>query len=137
MYIVREGYFSKIQDEDYHEKHEKRRKSVKHAKGIGTVAGAAMGGVTGASLGSYAGNRGMAIGGAVGAVGGGLLGRHLGKKTKEETEKDVDRRLKRYDAASEKDKKYIRDKEQKDDELAVQRQQALAQQQMAYNSYRW
>lgn len=137
MYIVREGYFSKIQDEDYHEKHEKRRKSVKHAKGIGTVAGAAMGGVTGATVGSVGGSRGAAIGGVAGAVGGGLLGRHLGKKVKEDTEKDVDRRLKRYDAASEKDKKYIRDKEQKDDELEVQRQQALAQQQMAYNSYRW
>lgn len=137
MYIVREGYFSKIQDEDYHEKHEKRRKSVKHAKGIGTVAGAAMGGMTGATVGGIGGSRGAAIGGVAGAVGGGLLGRYLGKKTKEETEKDVDRRLKRYDAASEKDKKYIRDKEQKDDELAVQKQQALAQQQMAYNSYRW
>lgn len=137
MYIVREGYFSKIQDEDYHEKHEKRRKSVKHAKGVGTVTGAALGGMTGATVGGIGGTRGAAIGGVAGAVGGGLLGRHLGKKVKEDTEKDVDHRLKRYDAASEKDKKYIRDKEQKDDELAVQRQQALAQQQMAYNSYRW
>ena len=114
--------FSKMEDEDYLDEQRDRKRSVKHAK----AKGAFLGGTTGAILGGRIGSavsknalKGGLIGAGIGAAGAGYK---LGKAHKN---------------ASEADKKYLRARREKQKERDLQERQARAQEQIAWNSYRY
>ena len=132
--------FSKMEDEDYLDEQRDRKRSVKHAK----AKGAFLGGTTGAILGGRVGSavsknalKGGLIGAGIGAVGAGYAGYKLGKAHKKATEEDADREIKKYKNASEADKKYLRARSEKQKERDLQERQARAQEQIAWNSYRY
>lgn len=132
--------FSKMEDEDYIEDQNDRKKKVKHAK----AGGALLGGTVGASLGGRIGAaasknalKGGLIGAGIGAAGAGYAGYKLGKKHKKATEEDADREINKYKNASEADKKYLRKRREKQKEREIQERQARAQEQMAWNSHRY
>ena len=132
--------FSKMEDEDYLDEQRDRKRSVKHAK----AKGAFLGGTTGAILGGRIGSavsknalKGGLIGAGIGAAGAGYVGYKLGKAHKKATEEDADREIKKYKNASEADKKYLRARREKQKERELQERQARAQEQIAWNSYRY
>lgn len=132
--------FSKMEDEDYLDEQRDRKRSVKHAK----AQGALLGGTTGAILGGRVGSavsknalKGGLIGAGIGATGAGYAGYKLGKAHKKSTEEDADREIKKYKNASEADKKYLRARREKQKERDLQERQARAQEQIAWNSYRY
>ena len=132
--------FSKMEDEDYLDEQRDRKRSVKHAK----AQGAFLGGTTGAILGGRIGSavsknalKGGLIGAGIGAAGAGYVGYKLGKAHKKATEEDADREIKKYKNASEADKKYLRARREKQKERELQERQARAQEQIAWNSYRY
>lgn len=132
--------FSKMEDEDYLDEQRDRKRSVKHAK----AKGAFLGGTTGAILGGRIGEavsknalKGGLIGAGIGAAGAGYAGYKLGKAHKKATEEDADREIKKYKNASEADKKYLRARREKQKERDLQERQARAQEQIAWNSYRY
>lgn len=132
--------FSKMEDEDYLDEQQDRKRSVKHAK----AKGAFLGGTTGAILGGRIGSavsknalKGGLIGAGIGAAGAGYVGYKLGKAHKKATEEDADREIKKYKNASEADKKYLRARREKQKERELQERQARAQEQIAWNSYRY
>lgn len=138
MIILRNKKFSKMQDEDYIEEQVDRKKAVKHAKGVAATALGAGGGILGGHVGLMAkGGKGALVGAGVGAATGAYLGYKAGKKHKESVEKDADRKIDKYNKASEKDKKYLREKEAQDKDLKLKERQARAQERMAWNSYRY
>ena len=116
---IRRKLFSKMEDQDYIEGHENRKKSVKHAKGVGTAAGSVIGAGIGHSIGKGFGKKGAIAGTAIGAVSGGTLGRLTGKAIKKSTEDDANKKIARYKNASEHDKKYIREKEEKEKDREI------------------
>ena len=121
--------FSKLQDEDYYERHNKRKKDAKYAPAAGAVLGGMIGASPGATIGYGLSNGnpvGALAGAGAGALAGGGLGYLLGKKGKRKVNEDADRKIKRYKAASEKDRAYLRDKEERDMSRAIQQQQANA-----------
>lgn len=134
---IRRKLFSKMEDQDYIEGHENRKKSVKHAKGVGTVAGSVIGAGIGHSIGKGFGKKGAIAGAAIGAVGGGTLGRLTGKAIKKSTEDDANKKIARYMKASEHDKKYLREKEEKERDRAIQERQARAMENTAWHTSRW
>lgn len=128
------------EDEDYLDEQRDRKRSVKHAK----AKGALLGGTTGAILGGRVGSavsknalKGGLIGAGIGAAGAGYAGYKLGKAHKKSTEEDADREIKKYKNASEADKKYLRTRREKQKERDLQERQARAQEQIAWNSYRY
>lgn len=132
--------FSKMEDEDYIEDQNNRKKSVKHAK----AQGALLGGTVGASLGGRIGAavsknslKGGLIGAGIGAASAGYAGYKLGKAHKKATEEDADREINKYQSASEADKKYLRKRRENQKQRELQERQARAQEQMAWNSYRY
>ena len=131
--------FSKMQDQDYIDREEDRKRSVKHAKGAGTVIGGATGGVVGHALtsGVVKSKKGKLAAVAAGAAAGATVGRMAGKAIKKSTEDDANRKIKRYKSASEQDKKYLREKEERELDRKVQERQARAQEQTAWNTRRW
>ena len=137
--LARRNFSSRIQDEDYINEQKKRKKDVRHAKRDGAIflgaGGALMGSGVGLALKESA--KHGAIGAAIGGTAGALAGRYLGKKHKEETEKDADRKISRYQRASSKEKDYLLQKERYDKEIAMRKQQADAMTAMAINSMRW
>jgi len=137
MIILRTKTYSRLEDEDYRDKMYEKKRGVKHAKATGALVGAGFGASLGGTLGSAAGGRGALIGAGIGGVAGGVGGYHLGRKEKDRVEKEVARKLDRYENANEKDRAYLRRKEEKDEEMALRKQQVAAQTQMAMNSYRW
>lgn len=132
--------FSKLEDEDYLKEQRNRKKSVKHAKattaGILGTTGALVGANIGSSIGKKVVRNGL-IGAGIGAAGAGYAGYKLGKKIKKDTKRDADREINRYNKASEKDKAYLRKRREKQKDREVQERQARAQEQMAWNSYRY
>lgn len=138
MIVLRNKSFSRLQDEDYYEKHNDRKKSVRHAKRNSALIGGALGGLTGANILRQGGasNKATLAAAAIGTGIGGVGGYYLGKKIKKDTEKDADKKMDRYRRASEMDKKYIREKEERDEMKELERRKALAQEQMAWNSWR-
>ena len=132
--------FSKLEDEDYLGEQRDRKKSVKHAKattaGVLGTAGAILGGRVGSAVSKNA-LKGGLIGAGIGAAGAGYAGYKLGKKLKKDTERDADREIDRYNNASEKDKAYLRKRREKQKERELQARQARAQEQIAWNSYRY
>lgn len=134
---IRRKLFSKMEDQDYIEGHENRKKSVKHAKGVGTAAGTLVGAGIGHSIGKGFGKKGAIAGTAIGAVSGGTLGRLTGKAIKKSTEDDANKKIARYKNASEHDKKYIREKEEKEKDRAIQERQARAMESTAYHTSRY
>lgn len=126
--------FSKMEDEDYLDEQEKRKESVKHAKGVGTATGALVGAGLGHSLGR---GKGKLIGATAGAVGGGVLGRYAGKSIKKRTEDDANKKITRYKNASEHDKKYLREKNEKEKDRRIQERQARAMENTAWHTSRW
>lgn len=129
--------FSKMEDEDYLDDQRDRKKKVKHAK----ASGALIGGTVGASIGGRIGAavsknvlKGGLIGAGIGAAGAGYAGYKLGKAHKKATEEDADREIKRYQNASEADKKYLRARREKQKEREIQERQARAQEQMAWKT---
>ena len=138
--------FSKMEDEDYLDEQRDRKRSVKHAK----AQGAFLGGTTGAILGGRIGSavsknalKGGLIGAGIGAAGAGYAGYKLGKAHKNPSimtafaVSDADREIKKYKNASEADKKYLRARREKQKERDLQERQARAQEQIAWNSYRY
>ena len=81
--------------------------------------------------------KGGLIGAGIGAAGAGYAGYKLGKAHKKATEEDADREIKKYKNASEADKKYLRARREKQKERELQERQARAQEQIAWNSYRY
>lgn len=134
---IRRKLFSKMEDQDYIEGHENRKKSVKHAKGVGTVAGSVIGAGIGHSIGKGFGKKGAIAGAAIGAVSGGTLGRLTGKAIKKSTEDDANKKIARYMKASEHDKKYLREKEEKERDRAIQERQARAMESTAWHTSRY
>lgn len=124
--------YSKMEDRDYLSEQEQRKKSVKYAKGLGTATGALMGASLGHSLG-----RGNLIGTAIGGVGGGVIGRVIGKSIKDSTEKDATKKIKVYKKASEHDKKYLREKNEREKIRRLQERQARAMENVAWHTSRW
>lgn len=137
MLILRSRLYSKMEDEDYIGREEGRKRAVKHAKGQGTAVGTIAGALAGATLGSNSGRKAMGVGAALGGVVGGITGRYIGKKYKKSTEDDANRKISRYETASEKDRKYLREKEERDLDRAMQERQARAQERIAWNTRRW
>ena len=126
--------YSKMEDQDYLDEQEQRKESVKHAKGVGTAAGA----LVGAGLGHYLGRgKGKLIGATAGAVGGGVLGRYAGKSIKKRTEDDSNKKINTYKNASEHDKKYLREKNEKEKDRRIQERQARAMENTAWHTSRW
>lgn len=132
--------FSKMEDEDYIEDQNDRKKSVKHAKAqgalLGGTIGAGIGGRIGAAVSKNAPKGGL-IGAGIGAAGAGYAGYKLGKAHKKATERDADREITKYKNASEADKKYLRKRRENQKDRELKERQARAQEQMAWNSYRW
>lgn len=132
--------FSKMEDEDYLDDQRDRKKKVKHAKAqgalIGGTVGAGLGGRIGAAVSKNA-LKGGLIGAGIGAASAGYAGYKLGKAHKKATEEDADREIKKYKNASEADKKYLRARHEKQKERDLQERQARAQEQIAWNSYRY
>lgn len=126
--------FSKMEDEDYLNEQRDRKRSVKHAKGVGTATGALIGAGLGHSLGR---GKGKLIGATAGAVGGGVLGRYAGKSIKKRTEDDANKKITRYKNSSEHDKKYLREKNEKEKDRRIQERQARAMENTAWHTSRW
>ena len=117
MIILRNKYFSKLQDEDYYDRVERSRKQDNDiaTKGIPAVLG-----ITGGSIGSLVGNalgerkrkagKGALIGGLAGTAAGIAGGIVLGKREKKKINDKYDKERERYKKASEKDKEYLRHK---------------------------
>ena len=130
--------FSKMEDEDYLDDQRDRKKKVKHAKAggalIGGTVGASIGGRIGAAVSKNA-LKGGLIGAGIGAASAGYAGYKLGKAHKKATEEDADREIKRYQNASEADKKYLRARREKQKDRELQERQARAQEQIAWNSH--
>ena len=126
--------FSKLQDEDYIEEQENRKKEVRHAPVVHAVGLGASGGLIGASLGNAAkkSRKGALIGAGLGIAAGAAGGYGLGKFAKKTVEEDANRKIKRYKKADEKDKRYLREKEEKERDRNVQKRQARAQERQAY-----
>ena len=135
MIILRHKKFSRIQDEDYRDELEKNKKSVKHAKRNGALGGGALGALTGIAAGHSAGPKAVLIGSGIGATIGGIAGYHFGKKEKKEVEAYVDKMMKRYENANEKDKEYLRKKLAKDKLYELKKQQIAAQSSQANSQY--
>ena len=125
--------YSKMEDQDYLDEQEKRKESVKHAKGVGTATGALVGAGLGHSLGR---GKGKLIGATAGAVGGGVLGRYAGKSIKKRTEDDANKKITRYKNSSEHDKKYLREKNEKEKDRRIQERQARAMESTAWHTSR-
>lgn len=130
--------FSKLQDQDYLDKQEDRKRVVKdapkiHAIGLG-VAGGLSGAGIGGTLASKSGNKGALIGAGIGTIAGGVGGYFTGKRTKRIVEEDANRKIKRYKKADEKDKRYLREKEEKERDRDIQRRQAFAQERIAWHT---
>ena len=128
--------YSKLEDEDYLDEQEQRKKSVKHAKGLGTAAGSVLGALLGYSVGKNS-KSGKVIGSSLGAVGGGTLGRAVGKSIKKSTEEDADKKIKTYKKASKHDKKYLREKNEREKARRLQERQARAMEDTAWHTSRW
>ena len=126
--------YSKMEDQDYLDEQEQRKESVKHAKGLGTAAGALVGAGLGHALGR---GKGKLIGATAGAVGGRVLGRYTGKSIKKRTEDDANKKITRYKNASEHDKKYLREKNEKEKDRRIQERQARAMENTAWHTSRW
>ena len=126
--------YSKMEDQDYLDEQEQRKESVKHAKGLGTAAGALVGAGLGHALGR---GKGKLIGATAGAVGGGVLGRYAGKSIKKRTEDDANKKITRYKNSSEHDKKYLREKNEKEKDRRIQERQAKAMENTAWHTSRW
>ena len=126
--------YSKMEDQDYLDEQEQRKESVKHAKGLGTAAGALVGAGLGHALGR---GKGKLIGATAGAVGGGVLGRYTGKSIKKRTEDDANKKITRYKNASEHDKKYLREKNEKEKDRRIQERQARAMENTAWHTSRY
>ena len=131
--------FSKMEDMDYIEDQNNRKRAVKHSKATGAL----IGGSLGAAIGSQAyklsrkhPRRAGLIGAGIGALGAGYLGHKVGKSIKEATEKDADKEISKYKSASESDKKYLRKRAEAKEQRRLLERQARAQEQMARNSYR-
>lgn len=148
MIILRNKEFSNrrmsVADQDYIDDREGEKKAVKHAKAAGAGLGAFMGGSMAESLGaSYAeraGKNALKYGlgaGAAGAAAAGAAGYYLGKKHKKTVEAKADKEIKKYLGSSDKDRKYLRDRKAREQDLELKRQMANAQMHMAANSYRW
>ena len=127
--------FSKLQDDDYYEEQNERKRSVRHAKGAGTIAGGLLGASVGASFPRS--GKGKLIGAAIGATGGGVLGRAAGKAVKKSTEEDAERNIKRYKNSNEKDRKYLREKNEREKDRELQERQARAMENVAWHTSRW
>lgn len=109
--------FSRIQDEDFLEDSEKRRREVKRAPlGMG-AAGGIVGGALGASTKS---GTAALIGAGLGAGAGYIIGRREKKRVNEEE----DRRVKRYLSASARDREYLRRRMAHEARLRLQQKQA-------------
>jgi len=147
MIILRNKEFSNrrmsVADQDYIDDREGEKKAVKHAKAGGAALGGLMGGTAGVSIGQkFAKNpnkwgKAHNIGGAVGLAAGAVGGYYLGKKHKKTVEAKADKEIKKYLGSSDKDRKYLRDRKAREQDLELKRQMANAQSQMAWNSYRW
>lgn len=146
MIILRDNYYSRIQDEDYMTYQNSRIHDVRHAKRNNAIAlglgGGLFGGEVGYLIGKKHPGRAALIGAGVGTAAGGLIGHHIGKKIKRDTERDATYRKDRYKKASESDRKYLRKKlqEERDQELKerqarAQEMQAIAQNQIAWNTF--
>lgn len=126
--------YSKMEDQDYLDEQEQRKESVKHAKGLGTAAGALVGAGLGHAMGR---GKGKLIGATAGAIGGGVLGRYAGKSIKKSTEKDANKKINTYKNASEHDKKYLREKNEREKDRRIQERQARAMEDTAWHTSRW
>lgn len=102
--------FSKIQDEDYIEETKSKKKWAKY--GTAPILGLS-GAIIGSSFGKNGklSGKGALIGAGIGTVGGHFLGRHSAKK--------ADKELERYLKASESDRKYLREKRAREEQLAA------------------
>lgn len=145
---IRRKLFSKLEDQDYIEESENRKKNatVKKIKRTvkGTLGGATAGALTGLAIGSQMQRHGgkflsgaTATGTLIGAGAGYLSGKHHEKKVHEKEDKNIAT----YKKASEHDKKYLRDKRYKEDMMKIekeklkeQKKQTAAARQTAWNT---
>lgn len=145
MIVLRDKNYSKLQDEEYIEGQESRKKKVKHAKAKNALGGAGLAVLSGAGHvaglaaastgGRNAGKKYAAAHAATAAAGAGigyLVGKHKKKKVDEDANKNIDK----YKKASEKDKEYLRHKEEMRAQRELEERKARAQEQIAYNSWR-
>ena len=121
MRILRQKSFSNIRDEEYIKGQEDRKKKVRFEKVKGTLTGGGMSALPGHFAGIIAadsanssasqGKRYAAAMAATVAAGSGI-GYLSGKYKKNKVTKDADRNIEIYKKASEKDKEYLRHKEE-------------------------
>ena len=123
--------FSKLQDEEFYERAEARKKSANVTPyTLGTL-----GGILGAGAGVPTGSGKIVLAGAGLGAGLGYLG---GKAIRKSVHRKEDERIRKYRGASEEDKKYLQDREKQEIMENLQRRQIHATRQAGwYAGRRW
>lgn len=132
MAIIKIKRFGRIQDEDFYEDIDRRKKEATSERRTGTAAGAVLGGLVGSSFGK---GRGRLVGAGIGALGVGALAHVLGKNEEKKVHSEQNKYLRQYkNAKSEKDREYIRHRAHNKAQEKLQKQTRDAARAAAWNS---
>lgn len=125
--------FSKIYEEDFHEGLSRKRKKAKEEKAYRTLGGGVVGLIAGTAIGGRSPKGGL-IGAGIGSLVGGKIGHVSGKRHVAETEKDIEKYLRRFKGANKEEKKYLLRRLREEENRDLMEAQLRAQRATAWNT---